>query len=146
MWGSYLGDRYQAHLLFSTNHEKVAENGGITNDAYVTHPEMFNDNYSADELPTVLERNWNRNDNQHVFFNHRYSIGFFKKVPMTAEEIEAKKFAMKSQKEEQARNAKEKARKQAEESGEDFDETEYDREQRSTGRPENSRIAETNLW
>ena len=141
MWGSYLGDRYQAHLLFSTNHEKVAENGGITNDAYVTHPEMFNDNYSADELPTVLERNWNRNDNQHVFFNHRYSIGFFKKVPMTAEEIEAKKFAMKSQKEEQARNAKEKARKQAEESGEDFDETEYDREQRSTGRPENSRIA-----
>ena len=36
MWASYLGDRYQAHFLFSTNHEKMTENGGITNDDYIT--------------------------------------------------------------------------------------------------------------
>ena len=35
MWASYLGDRYQAHFLFSTNHEKMTENGGITNDDYI---------------------------------------------------------------------------------------------------------------
>ena len=29
MWGSYLGERYQAHLLLSLNHQKVAENGGM---------------------------------------------------------------------------------------------------------------------
>ena len=27
LYGSYLGDRYEAHLLMSTNHEKMAENG-----------------------------------------------------------------------------------------------------------------------
>ena len=32
MYGSYLGDHYQAHLLFSTNHQKISENGGITDD------------------------------------------------------------------------------------------------------------------
>lgn len=43
---------------------------------------------SKDEIPTVFERNWNRNDNQSVFFNHRYSVGFNRKVPMTKDEIE----------------------------------------------------------
>ena len=41
MWGSYIGDRYQAHLLFSTLHQKATENGGITNDDYIKHPELF---------------------------------------------------------------------------------------------------------
>ena len=44
MYGSYMGDRYQAHLLMSTNHQKVTENGGITNDDYITHPELFSEN------------------------------------------------------------------------------------------------------
>ncbi|MDY4926804.1 MAG: putative porin, partial [Prevotella sp.] len=53
LWGSYLGDRYQAHLLLSTNHQKEAENGGITNDEYITHPESFEDNFMENEIPTV---------------------------------------------------------------------------------------------
>lgn len=76
LFGSYLGDRYQAHLLFSTNHQKVTENGGINNDYYITHPEGFSNRYQSSEIPTALASNWNRNDNQHVFFSHRYSIGF----------------------------------------------------------------------
>lgn len=105
MWGSYLGDRYQAHLLFSTNHQKQAENGGITNDDYIKHPEQFSDSYSENEIPTVLSSNWNRNDNQHIFFTHRYSLGFHRKVPMTEQEKEAKKFAMESAKEKAERDA-----------------------------------------
>ncbi len=99
MYGSYLGDQYQAHLLFSLYHQKVTENGGIENDNYITHPETVNDNYSASEIPTVLERNWNRNNNLHLFFTHRYSLGFHKRIKMTDEEIKARKFAMESQKE-----------------------------------------------
>lgn len=140
LYGSYLGDRYQAHLLMSTNHQKVSENGGIANDDYILHPESFNESYTEEEIPTVLQQNWNRNDNQHVFFNHRYSLGFSRKVPMTQEEIEARKFAIKSKKEQEAREAKEKARKRALENDEDFDEEEYDREIKSTGRPANARI------
>lgn len=141
MWGSYIGERYNASLLLSLNHQKVAENGGITNDAYITHPEIFKDNFSTDEIPTVLAQNWNRNDNQHVFFNHRYSLGFFRKVPMTKEEIEARKFAIKSEQAQAEQKAKDKARRKAKANGNDFDEEEYDKQHKSSGRPDDASIA-----
>lgn len=141
MYGSYLGERYQAHLLFSTNHEKVAENGGITDDQYITHPESFEDNFRNDEIPTVLQENWNRNDNQHIFFSHRYSFGFSRKVKMTEDEIKAKKFAMASMKENAAKKAKEEARKKAEEEGREFDEDEFDEQKTFSGRPDDAVIA-----
>ncbi|MBR1468817.1 MAG: putative porin [Prevotella sp.] len=106
MYGSYLGECYEAHLLASLNHQKVTENGGITDDNYIVHPESFNDTYTTSEIPTVLKRNWNRNDNQHILFTHRYNVGFNRKVPMTEKEIEARKFAMASQKAEQEKKAK----------------------------------------
>ena len=141
LYGSYLGERYQAHLLFSTNHEKVTENGGITDDQYITHPESFEDNFRTDEIPTVLQENWNRNDNQHIFLSHRYSFGFRRKVKMTEDEIKAKKFAMESQKENAAKKAKEEARKKAEEEGREFDENEFDEQKTFAGRPDDAVIA-----
>ena len=143
MFGSYIGDRYQAHLLTSLNHQKQAENGGITNDDYITHPESFGTNYSENEIPTMLTNNWNRNDNQHVFLSHRYNIGFHREVPMTQEEIAAKRFAMASQAENQAAEAKEAARNKARREGIEFDEEEYERqleEQRALTRPEASDV------
>ena len=106
-WSSYLGDRYQAHFLVSLNHQKVTENGGITNDAYVTHPESQSTTYTSDEIPTVLSQNWNRNDNQHIFFTHRYNVGFNRKVKMTEDEKKKKKFAIASKKENEGQKAKE---------------------------------------
>ena len=106
-YGSYLGDQYQAHLLLSTNHQKVAENGGITDDNYIVHPESYSDNYETSEIPTALSQHWNRNDNQHVFLTHRYNIGFNRKVPMNEDEIKARKFALASKKENEAQKKKE---------------------------------------
>ena len=142
MYGSYIGDRYQAHLLLSTNHQKVTENGGITNDNYITHPESFDDNYATSEIPTVLSRNWNRNDNQHIFLTHRYSLGFNRKVPMTEEEIEARKFAIESKKENEARKSLEEKRKTAREEGRTIDEKEEQKILTApSGRPDNAKIA-----
>lgn len=141
MWGSYLGDRYQAHLLLSTNHQKVTENDGITNDYYITHPESFNESFSTDEIPTVLSQNWNRNDNQHVFLSHRYSVGFNRKVPMTQEEIKAKKFAMEAKKEEEERKRKEKEQNRSKREGRNFDEKGSARRQTFGGRPDGAKIA-----
>lgn len=143
MWASYLGDRYQAHFLFSTNHEKMTENGGITNDDYIKHPEIYTESFATNEIPTVLEQNWNRLDNQHIFFTHRYNVGFSRKVKMTEEEIKAKKFAMASKKENAEENAKEEARKKAKEQGKKFDEKAYDKQQgaKFSGRPDGARIA-----
>ena len=142
MYGSYLGDRYQAHILMSTNHQKVTENGGITNDNYITHPETFNESFQSSEIPVVLSQNWNRNDNQHIFFTQRYNLGFNRKVKMTDEEIKAKKFAMASQKEQEARKAKEDAEKDAQHQGRKFDEKDFEKNNKTfAGRPDNAKIA-----
>lgn len=140
MYGSYIGDRYQAHLLMSTNHQKVTENGGITNDNYITHPESFNESFNTSEIPTMLVRNWNRNDNQHIFFTQRYSVGFKHKVPMTAEEIAARKFAMASQLEAKQRRAKAEAARKARQEGEDVDEEDVKEPATFAGRPDNAKI------
>ena len=131
MYGSYIGDHYQAHLLLSTNHQKVTENGGITNDNYIIHPESYSDKYTTSEIPTVLSQNWNRNDNQHIFFTHRYNLGFSRKVPKTADEIKAKKFAMASKKDnESSKQEKETSRNNK-------------KDEPIEGRPDNAKIMGT---
>ena len=106
---SHLGDRYQLHLLFQNYHQKATENGGITNDNYITHPELYTESYSDNEIPTILSQNWNRNDHQRLFLTHRYSVGFYRKVPMTEEEKKAKQFALDAAKEKQQKEKKEAA-------------------------------------
>lgn len=98
LFSSYKGDRYQMHFFFNAAHQKTAENGGIANDEYVTHPESFQDNYAENEIPTVLSSNWNRNNHQHLYLSHRYNVGFYRMVKMTDEEIKARKFAEESRK------------------------------------------------
>ena len=141
MYGSYLGDRYQAHLLFSTNHQKVTENGGITDDNFVLHPESFDDNFATNEIPTVLENNWNRNDNQHVFLSHRYNVGFKRKVKMTEEEIKAKKFAMEAKRDSEERKRREEERRKAEDEGRNFNEDNVKEKKTYAGRPSDAKIA-----
>ena len=141
LYGSYMGERYQAHLLFNTLHEKVTENGGITSELYITHPESFNENFATSEIPTMLEQNWNRNDNQHIFFTQRYSVGFNRKVPMTPEEIKARKFAIESQKEQDEKKARAKAEKEAMDAGVEFDKKKAKLPKSYSGRPDNAKVA-----
>jgi len=136
LYGTYVGDRYQMHALFSTYHRKATENGGIGDDRYITHPESFDDQFSEEEIPTVLSKNWNRNNSIHLFLSHRYNIGFYRKVKMTEEEIKARQFAAASAKDKEARENKNKegdrnlGRKGGKVAGD-----------MPTGRPENARIA-----
>ena len=141
LYGSYLGDRYEAHLLMGTNHQKMAENGGLTNDEYIEHPEIYREDFRTNEIPTMLSSNWNRNDHHHIFFTHRYNIGFNRKIPMTPEEIKAKKFAMESQKEKDEKKEIEKARREARKQGLDFDEEEFKRNKNISygGRPDDAK-------
>ena len=137
LFGSYRGDRYQMHFFASSYEHKTAENGGITNDNYITHPELFTDQYSENEIPTVLSKNWNRNKSQHVFLSHRYNIGFYRKVKMTDEEIRARQFASAS--------AKHNAKKKKMKDGEDNEEFKGRRDRKMAddvpaGRPADAKI------
>lgn len=126
IYASYLGEQYQLHAFYSKQHEKATENGGITNDNFITHPDLYTESYSDNEIPTILERNWNRNDNWQLFLTHRYSLGFYRKVKMTDEEIKARQFAIDNEKEENKKDSRNDL------SGKDV---------RPMGRPENAVIA-----
>ncbi len=106
LYSYYRGDRYQMHFMGTAYHRKATENGGIVDDNYITHPESFTDQYSENEIPTVLSENWNRLNSQHLFFTQRYNIGFYRKVKMTEEEIKARQFAQQSAKQQEAQKDK----------------------------------------
>lgn len=65
VYGYFHGDVYQAHLSFNTDYIKVAENRGIEDDQYITHPEMMAEGrkeYNPEEIPVRMNNNWNNLD------------------------------------------------------------------------------------
>lgn len=83
LYGYYRGDRYQLYFLASRYHLKMAENGGITDDRYITDPLSMAEGertYSAEDIPTRLDRTWNRNDSWNVLLTHRYNLGFYQEA------------------------------------------------------------------
>ena len=135
VYASYLGDQYQMHALFSNYHQKAAENGGIANDEFILHPEMSSQTYAENEIPVILDQNWNRNDHQYFFLTHRYALGFYRKVKMTEEEIAARKFAEESKKANKDKDKDDKSGKKGKK-----EKKEKSEEPVFAGRPDNAAI------
>lgn len=77
----YHGDKYEMHFNFINNNYKVTENGGISDDRYITHPLEMADGkrvYKSYEIQTNLQDIWNKNTGYHAFLSHRYNLGFYK--------------------------------------------------------------------
>ena len=77
-YGSYIDDKYRLHLYYSSNHMKMAENGGIESDTYITNPESLPSKYGSEDIPTRLEKTWNRVYTNTFVLNHRYNLGFYR--------------------------------------------------------------------
>ncbi len=83
LFGSYIGDRYQMHAMYSNFSFKMAENGGITNDLYITRPEEMSEgkkSYEPANIPTVMTDTWNRNHKVYGYLTHRYNLGFEREI------------------------------------------------------------------
>lgn len=91
LYSYYRGERYQMYFLGSRYHMKQAENGGITDDRYITDPlEMAEGErtYDPENIPTRMEKTWNRNENWNFYLTHRYSIGFYRDAYEEEESLE----------------------------------------------------------
>lgn len=82
LFGYYLGDRYNLHTYVNINHFKMAENGGIEDDAYIRNPQSFPRRYGSKDIPTVITETWNRNENQNAYLTHRYNLGFYRDIEL----------------------------------------------------------------
>ncbi len=81
LFSSYRGDKYEMHFIFNNDNLKMAENGGIEDDRYITNPLDMAEGkkeYSTTEIPTRLSQIWNHNTSYHAFLTHRYKLGFYK--------------------------------------------------------------------
>ena len=76
LYGSVIKDKYQAHVRLFSNYLKSAENGGITDDDFVSHPEKFPSSFDTKDIPTNLDRVWNRMYINGGELTHSYSLGF----------------------------------------------------------------------
>lgn len=91
----YLGDKYNMHFSFVNDNLKVAENGGIIDDRYVTRPLDMAEGgkvYANDEIPTNLSQVWNHNTGYHAFLTHRYNLGFYRDNPDAKDTINTEIF------------------------------------------------------
>jgi len=77
-WASYLGDKYDFHFYYSHNYMKLTENGGITDENYIIHPESMRRNYESDDIPVWLSSTWSKQEHDIIHFNHRYNIGYYR--------------------------------------------------------------------
>lgn len=79
--GSYTGDRYELQTFYNHYAFTTKENGGITDDRYITRPADVQggqtkvDNKS---IPTFLTSSENTLNGNHLFMNHRYKVGFYR--------------------------------------------------------------------
>lgn len=122
LFGNYLSDRYEAHVHLRNFNFIQNENGGLTDDRYITSPDDFEDGrrgVDSKSYPTRFTNTWNRIRGKNVFLTHRYNLGFYREMT----ESEAKR--------KQEKDAQREALKKQEEE-----------EKNSTGRPEEQEEAE----
>ena len=83
VFASYMGKHYQMHAAYNNFYFKQNENGGITDDEYITNPEKKAEGsktYESNNIPVRLEGTSSRNHNMSIFLTHRYRLGFTREV------------------------------------------------------------------
>ena len=95
LFAYYQGDKYNMYFNFINDNLKVAENGGLSDDRYVTHPLDMNEgkkSYNTYDMPTNLSDIWNHNTGYHAFLTQRYNLGFYEDVQEENDTISKKVF------------------------------------------------------
>ncbi|MBR5466837.1 MAG: putative porin [Bacteroidaceae bacterium] len=80
VYGYYRGERYSMHAYINANHLKNAENGGITDDAYITQPWKYQQKFGTSDIPVNLNSTWNKNDDETYYLTHRYNLGYEREI------------------------------------------------------------------
>lgn len=82
IFSNYISPKYEAFFKTSFNFIEHFENGGITDDRYITQPLLMSGGlkeYESLNIPVFLSDARSLINNQQVFLNHKYNIGFNRK-------------------------------------------------------------------
>lgn len=85
LFGSYNSDKYSIYAYLDNANNVVYENGGITDDRYITNPGYFTDgrrDIATKDIPVKFTNTWNRVRGKRYFFTQRYNLGYYKDIPV----------------------------------------------------------------
>ncbi|MDR2086504.1 MAG: putative porin [Dysgonamonadaceae bacterium] len=86
-FGNYLSDRHQMHLFINPSDYTNAENGGITDDRYISHPDYITSNaIRSQDIETHLDRTWSKLKGNRIYLNYHYNLGFERNTEQVSEE------------------------------------------------------------
>jgi hypothetical protein len=77
-YGNYLSDRIETHFYVSSAGITQYENGGISDDRFITQPDSLQQNFTSKDIPTRMSDTWNRMKTNQFYINGRYNLGYRK--------------------------------------------------------------------
>lgn len=85
-WGFsfyYLGDRYEAQAFYNNYFTRLKENGGITDDLYITDPAQVQagvTSVNTKDIPTILNAAESRMTGDEFYMDHAFKLGYWNSV------------------------------------------------------------------
>jgi hypothetical protein len=79
IYGNYQSPRYEAFWQLTSNYLENYENGGITDDRYITEPLLMSgglSEYESLNIPVNMTDAKSQLRNSHLFLNQKYHVGF----------------------------------------------------------------------
>lgn len=75
-FGNYLSDRLEAHALLHLGSITHFENGGITDEQFITDPKAVGESFTSLDIPVRFNDTWNTLKNNCYFLSGRYNLGY----------------------------------------------------------------------
>lgn len=76
LFGNYLSDRFEGHAFLNRGKISNFENGGITDETFITNPESIQQSFTTRDIPIKFTDTWNTVGNNRYFISGRYNLGY----------------------------------------------------------------------
>ena len=93
--GYYTGDRYEMQAFFNHFNHLNKENGGITDDLYITDPAQLQGGVNEIEpksIPVNLSNAHNRLIGSQFYMSHAYKVGFWRDITQPEDTVERREY------------------------------------------------------
>ena len=76
LFGNYISDRLEVHSYMNIGKISNFENGGITDETFITHPDSIQQSFTTRDIPVKFTDTWNTVKNNRFFLSGRYNLGY----------------------------------------------------------------------
>jgi len=76
LFGNYISDRIEAHAFMNLGSLSNFENGGITDELFITNPQAIQQSFTSKDIPVKFTNTWNSVGNNRYFLSGRYNLGY----------------------------------------------------------------------